>query len=220
MSRSHYSFWSSASPLGGLAGAGLLVMASARLSWAIIIAGSLFWVYGLTSLTFAVLSTALSKKFFPESGKKALYACFASFWGCIYLFLFWILCPLAAIEMFLPMLLVPLFCASSGIVEYVSTPSTDKVYIDVLEHLSEMISEAASIAILLVVFAIIREPLSYCMLSFPGSYQGLMTIMYFKSNSFFPIGLFASSAGGLLLLGYFICLYQNFKGSFIHGERV
>jgi hypothetical protein len=217
MSKNQYSFWGSASPLGGLAGAGILVMVSARLSWAIIVAGSLFWVYGLTSITFAVLSSVLDKKFFPESGKKALYACFASFWGCIYLFLFWILCPLAAIEMLLPLLLVPLFCASSGIVEYISK---EKVYLDVLEHLSEMISEAASIAILLVIFAIIREPLSYCMLSFPGSFQGMMTIMYFKSNSFFPIGLFASSAGGLLLLGYFICLYQNFKGSFIHGERI
>jgi hypothetical protein len=218
MSKHQYSFWGSSSPLGGLAGAALLVMVSARLSWAIIVAGSLFWVYGLTSLTFAALSSALDKKFFPESGKKALYACFASFWGCVYMFLFWILCPLATIEMFLPLLLVPLFCASSGIIENISSPA-EKVYLDVLEHLSEMISEAASIAILLIIFAIIREPLSYCMLSFPGSYQGMMTIMYFKSNSFFPIGLFASSAGGLLLLGYFICLYQNFKGSFIHGER-
>jgi hypothetical protein len=218
MSKHQYSFWGSYSPLGGLAGAGLLVMASSRLSWAIIIAGSLFWVYGLTSLCFSLLSSVLDKKFFPEKGKKALYACFASFWGCVYLFLFWILCPLAAIEMFLPLLLTPLFCASSGIVGYI-TSSEEKVYHDVLEHLSEMIGEAASIAVLLVVFAIIREPLSYCMLSFPGSYQGLMTIMYFKSNAFFPISFFASSAGGLLLLGYFICLYQNFKGSFIHGVR-
>jgi hypothetical protein len=51
------------------------------------------------------------------------------------------------------------------------------------------------------------------MLSFPGTYQGMVTIMYFKSGSFLPIGIFGTSAGALLLLGYIICLYQRAKGN-------
>ena len=73
-----HSFWGSLSPLGGLMGAGLLVMASARLSWAVTIAGSLFWVYGFTSFTFSLLSSigaggTEGKRFFPVQGRTAVY---------------------------------------------------------------------------------------------------------------------------------------------------
>jgi hypothetical protein len=42
--------------------------------------------------------------------------------------------------------------------------------------------------------------------------MGMVTIMYFKAGAFFPMGIFTASAGSLLLLGYFICLYQYGKG--------
>jgi len=212
-----YSFWGSLSPLGGLTGAGLLIMASARLSWAITIAGSLFWVYGLTALTYTFLLSVLNNKFFPEKGRIALYNCLAAFFGSIYLFIFWVLSPFAAMEVFMPLLLVPLFCAGSGIVQQISS-SFKKMNNDILEHVSDAVSQASSLAALLIAFSIIREPLSYCSLSFPGTSQGMITIMYFRENAFFPIGIFAQSAGALLLLGYFTCLYQYGKGKIFSGE--
>jgi len=216
--KDQHSFWGSLSPLGGLSGAGLLVMATARLSWAITVAGSLFWVYGLTSFTFAFLSSAISKKILPEKGRTHLFTCLASFFGSVYLLMFWLLCPFAAFEVFLPLLLVPLFCTGSGIPQGIII-SLENSHADVFDHISDAASQAAVLAGLLVAFSIIREPLSYCTLSFPGTYQGMVTIMYFKTSYFFPIGVFAASAGALLLLGYFVCLYQYCKNVFFPGEK-
>lgn len=212
------SFWGSLSPLGGLTGAGLLIVASARLSWAVTVTGSLFWVYGLTSLTYALLFSSAGKKIFPVKGRQAIYICIASFWGSIYLLLFWLLCPFAALEVLLILLLVPLFCANSGIFDQLY--SADNSHVDIFEHVSVTVSQAAILACLLVIFSIIREPLSYCSLSFPISAQGMITIMYFRSGSSFPIGIFASSAGALLLLGYFICLYQKARESIFPGDSL
>lgn len=195
-------------------GAGLLVMASARLSWAVTISGSLFWVYGFTSFTFSLLSSLIGNKFFPVNGRTAVYTCIAFFWGSIYLFLFWLISPFAALEVFMLLLLVPLFCAASGMSEQTASDSESS---DIAEDVSGAVSQAAILTCLLVLFSIIREPLSYCMLSFPGTYQGMVTIMYFKENSFFPIGVFSTSAGALLVLGYIVCLYQYTKSYVLPG---
>jgi hypothetical protein len=211
-----HSFWGSLSPLGGLSGAGLLVMASARLSWAVIIAGSLFWVYGLTASVFAFLCSEVNPKIFPEEGRGYVFTCIASFFGSIYLLLLWLLCPLAAFEMFFLLLIVPLFCASSGVFEQIAAPH-ENIHNDIIDDVSDAVSPAAVLAGLIIVFSIVREPLSYCSLSLPGTSGGLVTIMYFKSNSFFPIGIFAASAGAFLLLGYIICLYQYGKNAVTGG---
>lgn len=216
VTRQHY-FWGSVSPLGGLAGASLLIMGSGRLSWAITISGSLFWVYGLTAFTYVFLSSAFGKKIFPEEGKKAFFVCLSSFWGCVYLFMFWLLCPFAALEVFLLLLMVPLFCAGSGIVEQLSS-SPENPNHDIFEWVSEAVSKAIVLAGLLVVISIVREPLSYCSLSFPGTYQGMVTVMYFREGSFLPIRIFASSSGALMLLGYLICLYKYTKNYIFPGD--
>jgi len=205
-----HSFWGSLSPLGGLMGAGLLVMASARLSWAVTVAGCLFWVYGLTTFTFSALFSIAGNKIFPAKGRSAIYTCLSAFFASIYIFLFWLLCPFAAFETFMLLSLVTLFCASSGIVEQLTLNENNH---DLFSIVSDAVSQAASISGLLIAFSIVREPLSYCMLSFPGTYSGMVTIMYFKSGAFFPIGIFGTSAGALLLLGYIICLYQYSKGN-------
>jgi hypothetical protein len=206
-----HSFWGVLSPLGGLMGAGLLIMASGRLSWAITVAGSLFWVYGLTAITYASLESVGKKKLLPVNGRGVFITCLAAFFSSIYLLLFLLICPFAALEVFMILLLVPLFCASPDFIQQIQS-LCEGAFIDVFESLSDAVSKAATLAGILIAFSIIREPLSYCMLSFPGTYQGMVTIMYFKSGAFFPMGIFTASAGSLLLLGYFICLYQYWKG--------
>jgi len=212
-----HSFWGPSSPLGGLTGAGLLVMASARLSWAITVAGCIFWVYGFTAFTFSLLLSLLGKKIFPVKGSKVLYVCLASFWGSVYILIFWLLCPFAVFEVFLLLLLVPLYFAGSDIIEQlVLLPENS--YRDVFEDVSDAFSQATVLSVLIILFSIIREPLSYCSLTFPGSYQGMITIMYFNSNSFFPIRIFSVTAGALILLGYLICLYQYSKNYIFPGD--
>jgi len=218
-SRQH-SFWGSLSPLGGLTGAGLLIMASSRLSWAITVAGSLFWVYGLTTLIFVsfLSSNKIKNKFFPVAGRVTLFTCIAAFFGSLYLLLFWLLCPFAALENFLLILLVPLFCSGSGIIEKILT-QPEKHQSDVLENVTDAISQAATLAGLIVAFSILREPLAYCSLSLPGSFAGMVTIMYFKAGTFLPIGILSSSSGALLLLGFIISLYQQNKTKLFPGRN-
>jgi hypothetical protein len=156
-------------------------------------------------------------KIFPVEGRGYVFTCIASFFGGIYILFMWLLCPFAAFEMFFLLLIVPLFCASSDIIE--QTVSSQDNTVDIANDVSEAISQAAVLAGLIIVFSIVREPLSYCSLSLPGTPGGMVTIMYFKSNSFFPIGIFSSSAGALLLLGYIICLYQYGKNA-ITGSNI
>jgi hypothetical protein len=212
-----HSFWGSGSPLGGLTGAGLLVMASARLSWAITTAGCVFWVYGLTTFTFSLLSSVLGKKAFSAGENKVLHICLASFWGSLYLLIFWLMCPFAVLEVFLLLLTIPLYFVSSGIIEQLTLLPENSNH-DIFEDVSDAVSQAAVLSVLMILFSIIREPFSYCSLSFPGTYQGMITIMYFKSNSFFPIGIFSVSAGALILLGYLICLYQYSRNYIFPGD--
>jgi len=217
LNRQH-SFWGSLSPLGGLTGAGLLIMASARLSWAVTVSICLFWVYGLTTLTFIALLSAIGKKFFPVSGRIYLYTCLAAFFGSLYLFIFWLLCPFAAFETFTLIMLVPLFYAGSGFILEQVNSHNEKYQYDIIEYVSNSVSQAASLAGLIIAFSILREPLAYCSLSFPGTAHGMITIMYFKAGSFFPISIIASSAGALLLLGFIICLYQYYKSKIFSGR--
>jgi len=210
-------FWSSTSPLGGLYGLGLLIMASGRLAWAITVTGCLFWVYGFTVITFSFLTSETCKKIFPHNGRLAIFTCIASFYACVYYFFIWVLCPFAAMEVFLPIMLVPFFCAEAGIYESISHKDENKRF-DAFDYLSEAFSSAAVLGCITAAFSILREPLSYCSLSFPGSANGIVTIMYFSSNSFFPIGIFASSSGALLLLGFFLALFQYNKESLHIGE--
>jgi hypothetical protein len=142
-----------------------------------------------------------------------IFICLASFFGSVYLLLFWLLCPFAALELFFLLLLVPLFCVSSSAFESLIYPPENS-RLDILDQVSDAASQAAILAGLIVVFSIVREPLAYCSLSFPGSSQGMVKIVNFVSGSFFPIGIFTTSAGALLLLGYFVCLYQYCKIKF------
>jgi hypothetical protein len=216
-SRQSY-FWDSLSPLGGLTALGLLIMASSRLSYAITITGCLIWVYGLTALSYSILSKAAGEKIFPKNGRMLLYTFFASFWSSIYIFLFWFLCPLAALEVFLLMMLVPLFCASSGIFEQLSSSSGNSSE-DIFDFVTESVSHIFVLSGLLIAFSIIREPLSYCSLSLPGSYRGMIRIIHFNENSFLPVRLLISSSGALILLAYFTGLYQYSKGDISTGVR-
>lgn len=209
-------FWGTLSPLGGLTGIGIIVMASARLSWAVVVSAAFFWVYALTSLSFSFLLN-LNSKFFPKSGRNAVFTCIASFWAGIYIFLFYLICPFATLEVFMILMLVPLFLAGSPVMKEIF-PSGEKNNIDIFECLSETVSIAVVMSALLIIFSVIREPLAYFSLSFPGSYKGMIFIFKFSENLFMPVRIFVSSAGALLLLGYLTGLYQYMKNSGFSGR--
>jgi len=195
----HRFFHSDAAPLAYLSGAALLIMASDRLAHAITAAGALVWVYCFSSLT-----AHISAQAFPRQGRTVLLAFLTSFFAGIYLLLIWILSPLCAIESFFVISIIPLFCMVSGIFKRSEIQFLEDVLVD-------SCSEALLLGTLIVIFALIREPFGFLSLSLPGGAQGTVLLFSFKTESFLPVRLIASSAGALLLLGYLLGLYRYFR---------
>jgi hypothetical protein len=217
--RRQHPFWGSISPLGGLYGFALLVMVSPRLSWAVAAAGSLMWVY-ITTSALAVLLMSKAAKAFPSIWRNQVFTCIACFSGTVYLFLFWLFSPLAAFEMFLPLMLVPLFYISSVSYAEIFASQNEKLP-DIQTAIYGAAVEAAILSALLVLVSVIREPLGFCSLSLPGSSLGLVTLFSFREGAFFPVRIFASSAGAFLLLGYILCLYRYFRSIYapLEGDK-
>jgi hypothetical protein len=128
--------------------------------------------------------------------------------------MFWLLCPFAILEVFLPLSLVPLYCAGSGVFTRVLGGN----YTDITDAVSESAVEAGILAGMVIIISLIREPLGYCSLSLPGTYRGMVTLFSFKGGTFFPVRIIASSAGALLLAGYISGLYRYFRNIYAPSE--
>ena len=192
----HRLFLDGIPPMAWLSGGGLLIMASDRLAHAITAAGALVWVYCLSTL-----AVHGGTRIFPRQGRVELFAFLNSFVACVFIFLLWIISPICALETFFVISLVPLICLGSGLFERLETLSLREKFFTALY-------EALIPGILIVIFAIIREPLGFLSLSLPGGSQGIILLFSFDTESFLPLHLAASSSGALLLLGYFLGLYQ------------
>ncbi|MDR0457006.1 MAG: hypothetical protein LBH20_10035 [Treponema sp.] len=195
-------FHSGATPLACLSGSALLIMASDRLAHAITVAGALVWVYCLSSMT-----ARTGASFFPRRGRTVLLAFLTSFFAGIYLVLLWMLSPLCAMESFFVISLIPMFCMVSGIFKQLETLNLEDTF-------SASCSEALILGTLVIIFSLIREPFGFLSLSLPGGSHGIVLLFSFKTESFLPIRLIASSAGALLLLGYFLGLYRYFRAQY------
>jgi len=193
-------------PMISLSGAALLVMVSDRLAHAIVVTGALVWVYGLSSL-----AAYFGIRIFPRQGRTIVMVFITSFIAGLYLLLLWILSPLCALEVFLVVSLIPLFCMGSGIFQKLESFSLETT-------ISASCSEALIMGALLILFALIREPLGYLSLSLPGGSQGIILLFSFSSESFLPMHLITSSCGALLLLGYFLGLYRYLKAQYTPQE--
>jgi len=196
-----YIFHNNAVSLPCFSSIALLIMASDRLAHAITVTGALVWVYCLSSLT-----AYFGARIFPQRGRTILLAFLTSFFAGTYLLLFWILSPLCAMETFFVISLIPMFCMVSGIFNKLETQSMD-------DTLPAFFSEALILGALIIIFALIREPLGYLSLSLPGGARGMVLLFSFSTESFLPIHVIASSCGALLLLGYFLGLYHYLKAN-------
>ena len=207
-------FFGQISPLGGLCGIGLLIMASGRLSWAVSVSMALLCIYVFSVLAFVSLSCEKCRKFFPQWGRPYIFICISYLFAGIYILISWLASPLAAMEVFFMVLLIPLFCAGSGVSgHYLSSANgVSKNLLDSLREASvKAAAEAAMLAVLIILVSLIREPLAFYSLSLPSPSKGMIRIFSFEDGAVLPMRIFAGSAGALLLLGYIFCLYQYFK---------
>jgi hypothetical protein len=174
-------------------------MASGRLAFALVCAGSLLWVYCLSALT-----AVPGRNILPRRGKKLVLVFLASFTGSLYILALWFANPILAMENFFILSLVPLMCAGSGIFERIDS-------LNLKDALFRSGGEALVLGGLVIAFSLIREPLAYLTLSLPGGPLGIVKLFSAGGENFLPIRLIASSAGALLILGYGVGVYRYFR---------
>jgi hypothetical protein len=191
-------FWGAHSPLAALSGGGLLVLASTRFSFGLIAALALLWVYIFTAL-------ALRIPALPAGGGIRVFL--SSFIAGVFILILLLVCPLLALDSLLFLILCPLCCVSSGVLDRIEK-------LDTAEAAFHAYAEGMILSVLILALALIREPLGYGTLSFPGGRQGILCPIRFPEGSFLPLQIFASSAGAFFLLGYGVALFRYFGGNF------
>ena len=214
-------FWSSHSPLSTLSGTGLIILASSRLSFSILCAGALLWVFGLTSLVFS-----FSRQIIPTKGRMIILLFLSSFICGIFILLISIFNPLLIMGTSFFLILIPPIFIGSGFFEAVDLATSDSSNSvisssDPFEIVARALLEAGVLAGIIIALSLIREPLGMGTLSFPGSFHGIFELFSNReTGSFATIRILSTSSGALLLLGYAIALYRYFKKDKTNNSEV
>ena len=188
-------FWGAGSPLATLAGAGLLVMASARTAYALITLGALVWVYTLSAVIITLAGNIL-----PVRGRYLAALGVSSALGGLYLLIIELLNPLLALESALYIALTPVVCHIAGVTSRLAArtapgdaPHGGRRDVERTEEaILAAFLEALVYGALLVALALVRELL------------GLGTISL-------PVRVLDSSAGAFFLLGYGIAFFNRLR---------
>jgi hypothetical protein len=175
---------------------GIIIIASARLAYALIAALAILWVY----IT-AILVTNSARKFFPKIFNKLLYAALFAVLGLLFYLLVDIFNPFLAAELLLLLMLPPILVFSSDICARTEYDTLD-------EALYKAIYEALLIGVFIVALSLVREPLGYGSLSVPGSDYAVYELFNLDSIYPLPVQIISSSAGALLILGYIFIVFR------------
>jgi hypothetical protein len=196
-------FWGAHSPLATLSGGGLLVLASVRFSYGLVAVLALLWVYVFTAL-------ALRIPFLPRRGEIRVFL--SSFIAGLFILLLFLICPILAMDSLFFLILCPLCCISSGVLDRIEK-------FNAAEAVFQSYAEGMILSALILALALIREPLGYGTLSLPGGRQGIICPIRFPGESYLPLRIFSSSAGAFFLLGYGVALFRYFGGNFPGRSR-
>jgi len=192
-------FWGSHSPLSTLTGAGLVILASTRFSYALVCTGALIWVYGLAALIFSA-----SRAILPKRGRMLILLFLSAFLCGIFILFASLLNPLLVLGTGFFLVLVPPCFLGSGFFEASETEYP-------LDVFSRAIFEALVISGLILALALIREPLGMGTLSLPGGAEGVIELFDSGETAFVPARLLSAASGGLLLLGYVTALFRYLR---------
>jgi hypothetical protein len=192
-------FWGRHAPLATLTSVALLVFSSGRTAYALITLGALLWHHGLF-----VLALNAARPIFPRKGRGVAEFFLSGILNSTYMLFLFLLNPFLALETFLYCLLVPVYGYVSRLPGRLENREVEDAVIDAA-------AEALSVGVLAVALALIREPLGYGSLSLPGGSGGIVNLFVSGESPYFPIRIFASSAGALVLLGYGVALFNRLK---------
>ena len=189
-------FWGGYSPFSALTGCVLIILATSRLAFALVCAGCLLWTYILTGTI-----CFFTQKFMPVRGRSLVIAFLSAFICSLYLLLAGLINPLAIMGCWFFLILIPPCLADSMLLFHLQNE-------DPIEALSRTALEAVNLGVILILISLIREPLGFGSLSFPGGRGGFVEIFSSTSKGFFSIEIISITAGGLLLFGFITALFR------------
>jgi hypothetical protein len=193
-------FWGFHAPLASLTHTVFLIIASGRTANALIALGALLWVYGMT-----VIGIRLGKPIFPQKGQNILYVILSALFGSFYLMILNFLNPLLALECTVFIVLAPVSCISSGIINRMEAMEPE-------DALSRALLEALVLGALILALALIREPLGFGSLSIPGGTFGIIELFNYDTGGSLSLRIISSSTGAFLLLGYGVAFFRFYQG--------
>ncbi|MDL2229900.1 hypothetical protein LJC14_06595 [Treponema sp. OttesenSCG-928-L16] len=194
----NHPFWGLSSPLSSLSCLPLMIIASGRLAFALIAAGALLWVFGLSCLVYKAAGPVL-----PRKGISLVMTLLSSFTGSLFFMLFSLISPILALETAFMLVLVPISCVSCGIFSRVEKLDTGGA-------VTAALLDALIIGLLIIALALIREPFGYGSLSVPAP-SGLIEIITSDSEYVFSVRTLSASGGALILLGYAVGLFRSIR---------
>ena len=196
-------------PFVPLSAVTLIVLATGRLSTALIAIAALFWTF-----TFSLLICHCLKKLLPESGKRFIVIMVSSLIASFFYLMLYIINPIIALESSLLIAITPFIYCSYRF------EKKDRGA-ELSEILLPPLSVVFSVSILMFAFALIREPLGYASLSMPGGKTGIVEL-FNRSGSFpYAVEFIAASAGAFLILGYVLAVFRRInrhRDSGLHPE--
>ena len=193
-------FWGKNSPLASLSGIALLVIASGRIAFALICSLALVWVY-----VFVLTAAKLGGSYFPQWGRNIALLFLSALAAGIFFILLWIFNPILAMESAFFVFLVPLVFIGCGLFNRV-------IEYDLGEVVTQALAEALIHGLLILGLSLIREPLGYGSVSFPG-----LDIIRFARTE--PLRFLQASSGALIILGYIIAVYRRFRNEITNSEN-
>jgi hypothetical protein len=190
-----------------LGASGLIVIASVRLSLAIICTLNLIWVYCFCTIAVYVLAHLL-----PKKDTAVVFIFLSSFSSGLFLLVLLIINPFLGMLDFPISVLVPILYSSQSSLQS-SLPATKEISnsstaVTLPAVLSRAFFESASIAILIIAISLIRETLGYGTLTLPGGSSGIFSLFTFRNANKLAIQVFSVSGGVLILLGYIFALLK------------
>jgi hypothetical protein len=177
----------------------LLVIASGRITQALVCALSLIWI-GVFTMTTA----GLGRKYLPSETEDTVLVFIAALGSGIFYLVLSFVDPILAMESGLIIALSPAYIISSGLYHRV------KEY-DTLEMFSQAMAEALVLGLLVLGLSLIREPLGYGAVSLP-----MVGMIRFAKEE--PLRILQVSSGTLILFGYGMALYRYFRNQYTNSE--
>jgi hypothetical protein len=96
-------------------------------------------------------------------------------------------------------------CAGSGFFEEDETGDAGDIFTHVL-------MESAILSALIIAISLIREPIGFGSLSFPGGTTGIIQLFgEEQGEDFFPVRFFSIAAGGFIILGFISAIFRHYR---------